>query len=75
MWWQSYVDGHLMREVVGQHHTAAGGAWAQTAFFPEALPPSLLPPVKWDKAIYVLHVQIHLRISIYRPYRILVVLL
>ncbi|CAL9182959.1 unnamed protein product [Musa hybrid cultivar] len=35
MWWQSYGDDHLMREVVGQHHTAAGGAWAQTAFFPQ----------------------------------------
>ncbi|CAD5177370.1 unnamed protein product [Musa acuminata subsp. malaccensis] len=32
---ESYVDDHLMREVVDQHQTAAGGAWAQTAFFPQ----------------------------------------
>ncbi|THU49157.1 hypothetical protein C4D60_Mb06t06600 [Musa balbisiana] len=43
MWWQSYVDDHLMREVVGQHHTAAGGAWAQTAFFPQVLPHLFFP--------------------------------
>ncbi|CAL9762247.1 unnamed protein product [Musa acuminata subsp. burmannicoides] len=52
---ESYVDDHLMREVVDQHQTAAGGAWAQTAFFPQVLPHLFFPHsggVTVNKAVF-----------------------